>query len=453
MTFDSNYPDNPWDGIATNQRTWYDPFLREVFLREAVYGRFATTQYNLAGPGSPVSNDMRITSLIPPHGNFDSIDLRALWSPKSYIDSFERRLSFLHYGGALAFHAFDQLVTYWQKDGVGGLQRIVNNGLGQNMTEQLDKLARNAYLSSPYALYADGAGTGFDDIVATDYLSTDLVKDIRLGMAERGVPFTTTPNASYQGATLLCVTTPGAIRDLTSQANSEFTEFVDVMRYADPSRIVRGEVGAYLGVRFVETPRAILYNCGTISKQCTIDAAANVGDGVAYSTAVDGVRYVGQASGVTNYIQLSDFATGDFLVNDIITLHTDRTSSFGVANGVDYRDGTLQERRIESVDASTNRITLDYPIMWPLATDLGGGVYGYATKGVHVHTSTFIGGMDGVVLGVGKMPTIHTPRPVDDFEAQYRFSWDAYLKYQVFEPESFEVIFHGGSNRVKGPRV
>jgi hypothetical protein len=134
-----------------------------------------------------------------------------------------------------------------------------------------------------------------------------------------------------------------------------------------------------------------------------------------------------------------------------VTFHKTVTSAYGVADGVDFNEGTAITRRVVAVDIPNRRLVLDLPIMIDFITDLGGGVYGYVTKARHIHSSIFIGGPQGIVAGSALAPRFHTPRPIDDFESIYRFSWDAYLGYQTYAPEVFEVVFSAGSYRVKGP--
>jgi hypothetical protein len=55
-----------------------------------------------------------------------------------------------------------------------------------------------------------------------------------------------------------------------------------------------------------------------------------------------------------------------------------------------------------------------------------------------------------VVAGVGQPPEVKVPPTVDDLMSMFRFSWDAYLKYQRFRPELYETIYSLGSTRVKG---
>lgn len=450
QTFDVQYPSNPWAGIDRNQRTFYDPALMQLWTTQAMYAKFVTAQYNLFDVRAP---SMVITSLVPPHGNSDALGVRQLWLPSSWIDSAQRTINFSRYGSKLAYHKYDDLITYWKLEGQAGLLRIINSGIGGQMMEINDKLARNAYLAGAinggFALYGTASGTKFNTIQSADVLDTEKLDDIHLGMAERGVPYASNPNGEY--GNIVCITTPGALRDLRNEATALGNEFINSMLYKGATNLINNEIGTYHNVRFVQTPRAILYNCGDITFQAQLKSSTPAGSG-APSAVVDGTFTVGQA-GAQKYLQLGSGQATNFAENDILTIHEDRTSAYGITNGVDFTDGKLHNRRVISVDTGTDRITLDLPLMEDFIVDLGGTVYGYVTKGRHVHTATFIGGSDGVVLGVSQPPRIHTPPPVDDFDSMQRVSWDSYLKFQAFETKVFEVAFLSGSNRVKGARV
>ncbi len=455
MAFDTYYSNHPWEGISSNQRDWYVPTLREIYLRKSQYLGFVSNQFQLAGPGSPVTQSMNITSLIPPHADFSEISLRQLWMPSSYVDTFSRQINFKRYGGKLALHKFDNLITYWKQNGKTGLKPIIDRYLGGMMMESLEQLARNSFLENTYAMYGAG-GVDFSSIInhADHKMTTDLVEDINLGMEEREAPFTIQAGGEQVAGAgrVVCITTPGVIRDLRTEASASGNEnaFIDVSKYQQSMRIMQGELGIYKGVRFVSSTRAILYNSGPITVQPTVTIAINAGDG-AWANKVEGVRQVGQ-TGAVNTLTLSD--TTGLAINDIVSIHTSRTANFGVTDGVDHRDGTLHYRRIVDIQGGVGgTIALDKPIMVDMNVDLGSGVYAYVTKGRHIHSSTFIGGQDGVVMGVGQSPQIYTPRPVDDFDSMYRVSWDGYLGMQLFEPEVFEVVFSAGTNRQKGAKV
>lgn len=359
------------------------------------------------------------------------------------------------YGGKLALHEFDDRVTYWSLNGERpGLLNIINRGLGHDMTRQIELLARNAFLSSPFALYGSGSGTKFNTVESTDSISTERIDDIRLGMEYRGVPFANDGVQSLSPYnTTFCITSPGVIRDLQYEAsnNSKAQQFLNVMSYADPMRVANGEVGLYHNVRFISNPDCVLWNCGDIINQQTIDAAITAGDGAPdpASSTVDGVWYSGQPGAqATHYITVADGS--GFSVGDEVTIHATRTSDFGVTNGVDYREGKAHKRRIVAIN--TNDISFDLPIMENFSTDLGGGVYGYVTKARHIHASIFIGGMDAVVMGVLAPPSIVVPPTVDDLMSMKRIAWKGRFGFTAFEPAAMEVLFSAGSNRIVGDR-
>lgn len=314
----------------------------------------------------------------------------------------------------------------------------------------MDKLARNAFLSGHLAMYGRSTGIDFGDITTSDTITTSLLNDITLGMAERDVPGFV--NDSGAPGNIFCITTPGVLRDIRHEASNSANAnaFIDVMKYADPKRIVAGEVGSYQGIRFIATNDACLFNNGTIIAQTTVTSAVAAGDGAPNpgTTAVYGVEYVGQP-GKTHHITVAD-ASG-FAVGDKVALHTDRTNDFGVTNGVDFRDGTLQAE-MEIVAINGNNISFRRPSMWAYTTDLGGGVYAYLTKASNVHTALFVADTDGVVMGVAQPPRLHNPAPIDDLDQIFRFTYDMYLGYQVFNPYAFETLYLAGSNRHKGAR-
>ena len=243
------------------------------------------------------------------------------------------------------------------------------------------------------------------------------------------------------------------IHDLKSEAGTGTNvtkTWLDVMAYGDGIRLVRGEVGSYRGVRFVETNDAMLWNCGRIVAQTAIKSPVAAGDGAPNpaTTQVDNTFYVGQAD-ATHTVTVAS-STG-FAVNDRVSLHVDRTSDFGVTNGADYRDGKFMTRRIVSIPDSTH-LVFDEPIMEEFTTDLGGTVYGYVTLGTNIHGSVFIGANDGVVMGVLQPPQTYVLEPIDDLKSQWRAVWKARLGYNVFQPKGFEVVFSAGSAREKGAR-
>jgi hypothetical protein len=445
------YADNPVEVLDKNQRVWYDPDIMSLFKQKPLFANIVAYKRNLADVRATT---MIVNQLLDPHPNWNELSVRQIWLPAMHIDSRQIEITFQHHGGKVALHDYDELVTYWKQNGRAGLRAILNRALGAHIVDVHDYLARNALIYGALALtgytYYAGTATDFGDITSLDIMKPEYAKHIQLGMKYREV--TGALNFDGSPGAVVCYTTPGVIYDLQDDP-----DWVDISKYAQPGRLLRYEVGSYKNVRFVESTRCVLWNCGELVAQAPISAAVMAGDGSPNpgATKVDGTYMVGQTSaGVTNFIQLDAFGTGtiaDLSVNDIITLHISRTSNFGVTNGVNPFDGTVTNRRIVGIDEGDGTIQLDKPIMIDLATDLGGGVYGYITKGMHVHSSIFVGAPNTLVAGVAVPVRLHTPPPIDDLEAIYRYSWNDRMGYQPFYPEAYEVMFSAGSVRHKGP--
>lgn len=441
--FDANYPSSPWGNITTNQRKYYEAKLqRDYWATHSIFGKFVETQFNL---GAVDAKTMSLTNIIQPQANFNAIGNSTLWGPSSRIDSASRDVTFNHYFGKLAFGKFDRMVTYWKNDNDQGLAAIVREALGEMQTTQLEYLARNAFLSHARKLIGDGSLSGFNQVISSTLLSSAIIEDVHLGMAERNIPYAIAPDG--QANAIFCLTTPGVIRGIRESATAG--DWLDVMKYNSTMKIANREIGTWKGVRFVQSNLACLYNTGPVTTQTSVSAAITQGDGAqeaSFGGLVNGVWTVGQQSGVTRYITVTSAA--GFAVGDFVTIHTNRTSTNGVTNGVDFLDGTQELREIRKI--SSNQISFDKPIMETFSTDLGGGIYAWMTKGRHIHTATFIGGPGGVALGVSQKPEIYTPDElgiIDDVRGMYRFTWDAFLGYAPFTPEVYECWIGAAKNR------
>lgn len=313
------------------------------------------------------------------------------------------------------------------------------------MVDVQDLLSRNALLSAPYKLYP-GAASDMGDLTGADTITTEILDQIQLGMQFRDVP--SNQYTDGHAGEVICLTSPGVIFDLVNQVDPAAWQWR--VAYADPSRLLNMEVGSLRNVRFISTPKCCLFNAGDITIQADITVPINAGDG-APTSLVDGVWHVGQ-TGVRNYVQLSSSTDmSEFSINDIVTVHVGRTNANGTTNGLDYLDGKLENRRIIDKNDGSYRLMFEEPIMEDFTTDLGSGVYGYVTKGTHVHTSIFLGGSDGIINGVGQPPRMYTPPPIDDYESIYRFTWDSYQGYQVYNPKVMEVFASAGTFRNVGP--
>jgi len=448
--FDTFYGSNPWANLDKNERRWYDPNLVELYRQRSVFSGTIPFAKDMK---SKRSRTMTITQLLDVHPDSSPLSMRQLWMPAAHIDSRAVEVTFNRYGGKVAFHEFDDLITYWKKDNKAGIRRILNGALGHHMIDVLDILARNAYikgaLDSGFNLMS-GGGIDFSALGTADVFDPKVAMDVWLGMSYRDVPAAQGVNGA--GASILAYTSPGVIHDI--QGDDAYKAAVE---YANPKMATKYEAGAYKNVRFQQTPKCTLYNCGEIIARAPVSVAISAGDGSPDPTAtkVDGTYMVGQ-DGMTHYITLGTFTTGlidDLAVGDVISIHASTTSAWGVTDGVNFQEGKLHNLRIVSIDTDNGRLAFDRPVMVDFTTDLGGGTFAYITKGRHIHTTIFVAAPTGLVSGISVPPRTHTPPPVDDFESIYRFSWDAYLGHQLYQPEVFEVVFSAGSFRYKGNKV
>jgi N4-gp56 family major capsid protein len=441
--FDTYYGDNPWSGIGTKTRAWYVPDLLDIFRRRSIFRNFVPQKVNLAAQST---DTMYFTLLYDLETTEDSIGLRDLWLPALHTDSAKITITMQHQAGKVALHKYDELITYWRKAGMEGLRRIIRGLLAVQMTDTLDKLARNAFLGGPFALYAgDASNDGFDDLDSTsdDIFKINMLEKIWLGLSYRNAPMAQSPEGPTGSVVVL--TTPGVIYDIRAASS---TDWISLQEYT--TNIVRlpYEVGSVYGCRFLQHPALTLWNNGVLTDTEHILAAVSPGDG-AYAT-VDEVYAPGQ-SGATAYITVGDVTK--FSVNDIVTICRTRSSAYGVTNAPDYTKETTFYRRIVNIDTDNNRLSFDMPILsdsYATEVTANSGIYGYVMKGKHIHASVCLGGPNGVVAGVGQPPEVHVPPTVDDIMGMFRFSWDAYLKYQRFRPELYETVYSLGATRVKG---
>lgn len=450
--FDTYYSDNPWEAIDKNQRTWYDPELVALYRRQAIFSPTLNFVKNL---GSVRATKMIVNQQLDAHPDTSALANRQIWMGAAHMDSRQIEIEFNRYGGKVAYHKFDDIISYWQQNGQAGLRRIMKGQLGYHMISVLDLLARNAYvggaMDTGYVMY-QGGGSDFSDISTSDLFDITIGLDIWLGMTLRDV-------AAAQGVAgaannIICYTTPSVIYDIQKGTASD--EWIAVNQYEGRAQALMYEVGTYKNIRFIQSPRLVLWNCGTLIAQGSVDAAITAGDGAPdpSSTKVDGTYLTGQTTaGITNYISVGSWGTGslaDINVGDMVTIHVTRTADYGITNGVDFKEGTAHVRRVVAKSATPDQIVLDKPIMVDMDTDLGGGVYAYVTKARNVHASIFVGGPQGIVSGVAAPPRLYSLDPIDDFKSIFRFSWDAYMGHQPYAPEVFEVVLSAGTTRIKG---
>jgi hypothetical protein len=423
--------------------------LANQFRRYNVYAPFTTFAVSMLQNNAAT---MYFTEIFDLDYDKSTIDDRALWLSTQYFDSRQIAIDTSSYGSKVALHKHDPRVSYWRENG-GDIKQIARGALGLSMTQQIDELARDAFLSGPFWLMSGHTSNtitasnfpNFGVLTTADTFDPDIAAKIWLIMDDKQVPGANDPTG-LGGNVLFAITTHGVWYDLVKPQASSNNYFRSNLVTLQRDQLMNYEMGQYMNTRYIKTPLNVLWNCGPITAQTTLTADVPVGAGAAalvhnhYTVGQTALRTSSANSDPgTRYITVND-VTG-FTVGDRITIHKTRTSVFGVTNGVDYREGTLTNRNVVSIDTGNNRLALDKPI---LKCEYEQGHY--VTKGLHVNATIFVGGPRGVVWAVTQAPAMYNPPIVDDRMAQLRVSWDMTAKAQTFKPEYFYVVYSAASS-------
>ena len=402
--------------IPASQRTYYEELLLETIRVQSILMSFCRYKEDF---GAVKSGEMTFTEVLDAAPNWEPHPESTVWLKGGHLDSRQVSLRLQIHGDVLKFTDYADQVTYWNQ---GDLRSLIRGKLGQLVTDEIDILARNAFMDHPSPYFA-GVATNIASLTAADIMEPAFVQDIMVDLEEANIPGIFSPQDG-RGASIACITTPRVIRDLRFAANSPWME---VQAYEGTGRIFRNEVGMWNGVRFIKSNRLHLRNYGNVQQQTTLVADTVPGQGAA---AIDGVYTVGQPGAPTT-VEVA-LATG-FAVGDVVTIH----AFDAVVPQVQKGDGSQETRRIVAINGAL--LSFDTPLL----KDHAAG--DYLTKAEDVHTSLFLGG-PSVVMGVGERPNINILPKIDDLMLINRYSWRGFLKLQMFRPEYSRVLYTTGND-------
>jgi hypothetical protein len=457
-TFEAFYDINPVARI--DQNVWDDKILELVLQFHAqpiLYTPLIDWDNRQQQTGAQTS---RYTELLEGDVDVDEIPFAANYlNVTTGVDSRSRSLASKRYGDKVQLHKSNNIFQQWQLSGSRDWRPLLRGILGRNVIKKHERLARNAFFLQPKDFWTiSGGGTDFSDVGASDVFSLNMVNEWNLRLGNIGNPIVPGDIASAK----LALVPPGATYDfmqtLPSASANETALWLAPSQNA--GQRLKYEIGTYKNIRFQEVPNdkygenaAVLYNSGVISYQCGVSAAMLMGDGSPdpedATVKVDDVWEVGQKD-VTHYIQLESGADmSKFTKNEIVTIHTQRTSYFGITDGVEFRSGKTVNRRVVSIDTANYRLCFDRPVMFNydkpfVATPNSTAVqtlYAFVTVGRHVGFVLVMGSRGGIMGEIAKPIEFYEPKPIDDFESVWRFVWDEYLGYNIWEPYLFECHF------------
>ena len=405
--------------MPAGQREWYEAVLLETLRMKSILAPFTVMKEDFAGKDTGRITYSEVFDLEP---NWNALAETDIWLKGAYLDSRSVTIDLEIHGDVIKLSDYHELTNYLNS---GDLTGLCKGKLGQSVTDTIDIMARNAFLSNPYKNYAGGKANRAA-LTATDLFDPDIAELVRTHLEEREVPGVAA-TSDEDVKSIVCVTTPRVIHDIRTKAGSAW---IEANQYAGNIRKFTGEAGTWAGVRFLRTNRLVLRNHGATIAQCTLASATVPGQG-AYAT-VDKVYTVGQSTS-TRYITLTEAVPAEFKVGETLTLHSQ-------AAGVTLleSDGTQETRRIVNIDAGNKRISFDKPLLKEHAAG------DHVTLGVNIHGSIFMGG-PGVVYAVGERPHPIILPKIDDLGMINRFSWRGFNKMQLFRPEMFEVVESAGT--------
>lgn len=400
--------------LPTTQRVFYEAALLETLRMKSIMVPYCAVKEDFA---AKQTGQIVYSEVFDTEPNWNPLSEQDIWLRGSYLDTRSQTISLEIHGDTLKFSDYAEIVQFLNN---GDLRGLVQNKIGVNMSDMLDTLARNAFLTHPTKVFGGGLRANRAAILATDLFDPDFAELARTHLEESEVPGVTATEDGA-GQTIVCVTTPRAIHDIRTAAGSDWLE---VNQYAGGARKFNSEVGTWNGVRFVRTNRLMLRNHGAVEHQTTLTAATVPGQGSAAT--VDGIYSVGQSTS-TRYVTVTS-ATG-LDVGRYVTIHSS-TAGSGAGYAPVESDGTQETRRIVAVSGAN--ISFDRPLLKPHA------IGDLVTIGVNIHTSIFMGG-PAVVYAIGERPTPVSPPKIDDLQMINRIGWRGFLKFQLFRPEYIEV--------------
>lgn len=466
-TFETFYDINPISVIDQNQ---WDEKMPEVALQfrnsPVMYTPLIDWDNSTQRTGAATTIHYE---LMEGDVDVDSIPLTANYikSPIG-VDSRYRTLSTSRYGDKVQLHESSNIFQQWQMSGGRDWRPLLRGLLGQSVVRKMELLARNSFLAGSTSFWTyGGTGTNFNVLLgSTCGFQISMCNDWNLRLGNTGSPVVPGDSANAKVAIL----PPGVIYDfykgLAASTGNESAMWRDAKLYSGQE--LRYELGSYKGIRFIQHPNdkfgmnnAVLYNCGAITRQWGVAQPIAMGDGSPdpETTLIDDVWRVGQ-KGVTHWITVETTAdSGGIAVDDIVTIHTARTSSYGVTNGVNPLSGKTINRRVVAYNHTNNTVAFDRPVAFDYnspfaATPVSGSAgvyYAFLTKAQHIGMILVMGSRGGIMGEVARPIKFYEPKPVDDFESVWRYVWDIVAGYNVWEPNLFELHFvtlslpkHGG---------
>jgi len=399
--------------LPMSYRTYFEAVLLDVLRAQTIYQGYATPVVDFAARDTKLITFTEVHDLHPAIG---ALSEAVPFVEGAYLDGKQYTMTVSERGNVVKTNKFHNITQFWNS---GEFEKLVREKLGRNLVESVEILARNEFLNSTHFFYSDaGAGAAptdrasvaADDVFIPDYgdrSKTNLESRNALGLNDGS-------------NSVVAIVHPRVARDIRKGAGSEWQ---DVMLYAQPGNILRGEIGMLWGVRYVKNNFARLPNAGATVAQVALSGATLKGQGGPDS----------DDAGLTNYVQCATADLSSFAVGQEVTIHK---QTLGTA--VLETDDTAEHRVIVQVDDANDRLYFDQALYVAHADG------DYVTEARDLYPTVTIGG-PSIMWGVAALPSVVVPPIIDDFGRINRVSWYGIFDFKLLRDHHVEVWLSSAS--------
>ena len=476
------HPFRPWD---TNKWDEKSVILDTAFHGPDVFFTPLVGHGMTMPPGVGLDNYWEVGGgIFPAHINHNPIGIYQRATTGIYFDIYKRKVyARKRWGAKIQWDEMDTWITRYGNDTDSLISAVLRKMLAANIVGQMENICRDGFFDHiPHKFMYNGEpfslGTNdFSNLPRGPEGAFDLkvLEDTRLRLMTRteflrrawGTYSQPVPGANFMNSVLVMMTSGTWWYIQNSGMDVEYMQLLSML---SDERIINGGTVQYRGwSTFQDTGShgMVLHNAGVIDEQVAVTEPINYGDGAPdpATTAVDNLYYVGQSAPVKHYIQCSTLA-GNIQPGDFVSIHTQRTSQWGITDGVDWQDGKTVVAEVYDVDTTNNRIILRRPLTEEFKsptsyTSLGGvaasgTAFAFVTKAQDVHPVIVVGSRGSTQFVRRLHPDksfvrYHTPSDDNvDFPSINRVTANWYGEVNPWEPDVVEIYFTAAPNANRG---
>jgi N4-gp56 family major capsid protein len=199
------------------------------------------------------------------------------------------------------------------------IDNMITRALRDDMAKVMDAAVATVFKSTDVSYSPTSASAGTwavngSPASATSTLNLFHVKEVVDAM-KTGVfgANSGNPVPPYDGENYICIASVGALRDLKDDP-----DFEETMKYADPERLLTGEVGRIYGTRFIETNNTAVLTAHATSGNAIFFGADPVLEAVAVAEEIRAKipEDYGRSKGIAWYALLGFELVWDFTTDD-----------------------------------------------------------------------------------------------------------------------------------------